>query len=121
MTQEEKIILYGHPTCPMMPSVFAMLKQSKVDYDYINIHQDDDARLRVREINNGYESVPTLIFPDGTTLTEPSSGQLRQKLESFGYSVPFSARITGRIMGNLPLIVIGGGVLLALLRAFGVF
>lgn len=112
----EKIIVYGHPTCPMMPAVFGMLKQSQVEYDYINIHQDDEARVYVREVNNGYESVPTLRFPDGTTLTEPSPGQLRRKLVGLGYDVPRVALV----YGNWHWIVIGVGVLLAVLRAFGV-
>ena len=113
----EKIVVYGHPTCPMMPPVFGLLKRTKVKYDYINIHQDPEARVYVREVNNGYESVPTLLFPDGTTLTEPSTGELSAKLESFGYKVPLSARI----FGNMYLILIGIGVIFALLRGFGVF
>jgi hypothetical protein len=40
------------------------------------------------EINNGNASVPTLVFPDGSTLTEPSTAVLRQKLQSLGYAVP---------------------------------
>jgi len=96
MTEQQKVKLYGHATCPMIPPVVGMLSQSKVDYEYINIRQDADAAARVREINNGYESVPTLIFPDGSTLTEPTAGQLRKKLEAYGYEVP----LLGRILGN---------------------
>jgi hypothetical protein len=32
-------------------------------------------------INNGYASVPTVVFSDGTHLTEPSYKQLREKLD----------------------------------------
>ena len=56
-----------------------MLRRSKARYAYIDIRRDAQARDRVREINNGYESVPTLVFPDGSTLTEPPAGQLRRK------------------------------------------
>ena len=115
-TTPAKIILYAHPTCPMLAPVWAMLKQSQVDFDYINIHQDDDARQRVREINNGYESVPTLVFPDGSTLTEPSAAKLRRKLRKAGYGVP----VTAMILGNLHLIVTGIIVLWALLSFFEV-
>lgn len=104
MTQ--KIIVYGHPTCPMLPPVIGMLKRSKVDYIYINIHQDNDARQRVRDINNGNESVPTLVFPDGSTLTEPGVGQLKRKLQSVGYSVPLSAWLAGNAFNLLLLAVI---------------
>ena len=43
------------------------------------------ADRRVREINRGFESVPTLAFPDGSTLTEPTAGELSAKLVELGY------------------------------------
>lgn len=109
--------MYAHPACPTVGTVSGLLKRSKVDYEYINIFQDDDARQLVREINHGNESVPTLVFPDGSTLTEPSTGILKQKLESMGYKVPLSALI----MGNAWLIFVAAGVIFALLRAAGIF
>ena len=39
------------------------------------------------EINHGNASVPTLVFPDGSTLTEPSDQALRQKLNGLGFEV----------------------------------
>lgn len=107
----EKIVLYGHPACPMLPPVWAMLKQAKVDFDYVNIHQDETGRQRVLEINSGYASVPTLVFPDGTTLTEPSAAKLREKLRKLGYEVP----LLSLILGNGYWIVIGLIFLYALL------
>lgn len=41
----------------------------------------------MRRINNGFESVPTLIFPDGSILTEPSSSELLEKLRMYGEQV----------------------------------
>jgi mycoredoxin len=61
--------------------VRSALDQAGIHYKYINIRQDEAGRVRVREINAGCESVPTLVFPDGTTLTEPSDYALQQKLE----------------------------------------
>jgi hypothetical protein len=46
----------------------------------VDIRQDEAGRARVREINAGCESVPTLVFPDGSTLTEPSPHALNLKL-----------------------------------------
>lgn len=84
-----QIILYGHATCPQMPPVRKVLEQAQVPFQYINIHQDPAAAEHVRRINNGNESVPTLVFPDGSTLTEPSFGQLKEKLTGMGYQVSF--------------------------------
>lgn len=94
-----------------------MLERVGAEYEYINIYQDVMARERVREINQGYESVPTLEFADGSTLTEPSTGELRKKLQSLGYHVP----LTAIIAGSAWQIFIALGIIIALLRAFGVF
>ena len=100
----------------MMGPVLGMLKSSGVDYTYVNIHEDDLARQRVREINNGNESVPTLVFPDGHTLTEPGAGQLKAHLERVGYRVPLLAVLSGNALN----IVFGLLILFFILRVTGV-
>lgn len=112
----DKIIVYGHPTCPMVPPVLGFLSQTDAEYEYVNIRQDETAANHVREINRGYESVPTLIFPDDTTLTEPSIRQLQQKLAELGYHVPLRATL----IGNVPLILLAGIIFFALLRFVGI-
>ena len=114
--QAKTIKLYAHNTCPMVPPVIALLKGANANYDYINIHQDETAREFVREVNNGFESVPTLLFPDGSTLTEPSTGALKNKLNEFGYDVPFTAVV----MANLPKFIMWGIIAFAVLRFAGV-
>jgi hypothetical protein len=57
-----------------------VLDQAHIEYDYVNIYADPMAAQRLREINRGCESVPTLVFPDGSTLTEPSVPELQQRL-----------------------------------------
>lgn len=108
----EPILVYGHPTCPAVPPVTAMLAQAKVPYTYINIRQDGQAAARVRTINGGNESVPTLVFPDGSTLTEPSAGALKRKLEALGYHVGPLAWL----LGNSWLLITALIFLFALLR-----
>lgn len=109
---QDAIIVYGHPTCPGLGPVKGLLTQSKVKFEYIDIHQDSVAAARVRAINNGNESVPTLVFPDGGTLTEPTVGELKSKLESLGYKVGLVAWLIGHIW---IIFFIGAGVLIALL------
>lgn len=101
----EKLKMYGHPACPQVHPMRGMLNQTKVDYDYINIHQDDIARELVRTINNGYESVPTFVFPDGSTLTEPSPRQMQHKLEALGYHVPLRAKLLANL-SYAPLLIV---------------
>ena len=42
--------------------------------------RDPEAREELIRLNEGYASVPTLLFPDGTKLTEPSFAEIRNKL-----------------------------------------
>lgn len=110
----EKIIVYGNAFCPQVGPVKSMLAQSDVPFEYVDIRQDVEAAANVRHINNGNESVPTLVFPDGSTLTEPDAGELKAKLESLGYSVGWLAWLTG----NIWRIAILAFVLFAVLRIF---
>lgn len=113
----DTITVYGHPTCPALGPVKGLLTQSKVKFEYIDIHQDSVAAARVRAINNGNESVPTLVFPDGSTLTEPTVGELKTKLESLGYKVGLVAWL----IGNIWIIFMVICFLIAMLRSLGVF
>lgn len=115
-TPTNPLVVYGHPACPQLPPVLGLLKSANVDYTYVNIHQDDVARARVRTINEGYESVPTLVFPDGSTLTEPSAGQLTRKLHTYGYRVP----LLGRLLGNSFQLLMLAIIVFAVLRFLGV-
>lgn len=112
-----KIILYGHTTCPGVPPVKGVLNQINAPYEYVNIHQDTEAAVQVRDINNGYESVPTLVFPDGSTLTEPSFAELKVKLESLGYQTNLATWLRGNIWQILMVIML----VIAILRLFDVF
>ncbi|MBE2223234.1 MAG: hypothetical protein IAF02_16955 [Anaerolineae bacterium] len=84
----ERIILYGTPTCPMVLPISGILRRAKAPYVYVDISKDADAKEIVRTINNGNESVPTLVFPDKTTLTEPSRSELQAKLLDYGFEDP---------------------------------
>lgn len=61
-------------------AVEGFMARHDVPVKMINIDSNDAARKKVMEINEGYASVPTLVFPNGDTLTEPTMKQLREKL-----------------------------------------
>jgi mycoredoxin len=88
-----------------------MLTQAKVPYTYVDIHQDTHAAALVRSINQGNESVPTLVFPDGSTLTEPSPTDLKRKLEAMGYQVGWLAWIIGNSWRIVTGLIVLYGVL----------
>jgi mycoredoxin len=84
----EQIILYGTPSCPMVLPASGILRRAKAPFVYVDISKNDEAKDIVRTINNGNESVPTLVFPDQTTLTEPSRAELQAKLLEYGFEDP---------------------------------
>jgi mycoredoxin len=46
----------------------------------VDIEQQPEAADVVERVNSGNRTVPTLVFPDGTSLTNPSLAQIKQKL-----------------------------------------
>ncbi len=84
----EQISPYGHSICWMVQPVRETLERYGVEYRYVDILGDEAVRELLRSVNQGFESVPTLVFPDGSTLTEPGGIELEAKLENLGYSSP---------------------------------
>ena len=76
------ITLYGTPWCGDCKRALRVFDQHNIAYQYVNIESDDAARAYVERVNNGYQSVPTIVFPDGSVMVEPSSSALAQKLTS---------------------------------------
>jgi len=46
----------------------------------VDIEQDPSAADLVMSVNAGNQTVPTLVFPDGTAQTNPSVAQVKAKL-----------------------------------------
>lgn len=76
----EQIFVYGTSWCPDCRRAQRLLDQSGILYTYVNIEEDPDAAAYVMRINRGYQSVPTIVFPDGSILVEPSNVELQRKL-----------------------------------------
>jgi mycoredoxin len=53
----------------------------QVEYTEIDITGDEEATETVVRLNRGYCSVPTIVFPDGSVMTEPSTTALVGKLQ----------------------------------------
>lgn len=76
--KQKEVVLYTSSYCGHSRSVERFLEKHKIPARVINIDRDQEARARLIEINKGYASVPTLLFPDGSKLTEPPLSRLRQ-------------------------------------------
>lgn len=75
-----QITVYGTVWCGDTRRARNFLDNHQVVYEWIDIDKDLSARKFVESVNNGFRSVPTIIFPDGSKLTEPSAAQMAEKL-----------------------------------------
>ena len=70
-----RVKVYGADWCEDTRRTLAHLDKLGVDYDYINIEQDEEAARWVREQNDGKERKPTLEIR-GRVLSTPSNEEL---------------------------------------------
>ncbi|MCH8815983.1 MAG: NAD(P)-binding protein, partial [Chloroflexi bacterium] len=91
--------VYGAPWCPDCQRSKRFLGEMRVPYDWIDISQDPAAAQFVREKNNGKQTIPTIIFKDGSLLAEPGNDELAGKL---GLTVKAESTY-------YDLIIVGGG------------
>ncbi len=78
----ENIKVYGTAWCPDCSRAKSVFAKNNVKYDWIDIEKDPAAADYVVKVNKGSRSVPTIIFPDGTVLVEPSNFDLEKKIKS---------------------------------------
>ncbi|MFH2039973.1 MAG: glutaredoxin domain-containing protein [Chloroflexota bacterium] len=78
--EETPILIYGTNWCPDCYRVRKFMDANNIAYQWININKDPSACAIVEKVNNGNRSVPTIIWPDGSHLVEPSLKQLNHKL-----------------------------------------
>lgn len=76
----ETITLYGTDWCPDCKRSKQFFGEQHVLFHYVDIDNDPKAIAFVEKTNNGSRSIPTIVFPDGTVLVEPSNAQLAEKL-----------------------------------------
>ncbi len=76
----EQVVVYGAPWCPDCRRSKQFLGEMRIPYQWIDIDGDAAAAELVREKNDGKQIIPTITFPDGSFLVEPSNNELAQKL-----------------------------------------
>ncbi len=77
---ENELIVYATRWCGDCSRARRFLDDHHVAYRWIDIDRDREAEALIRRVNRGNRSVPTLIFPDGSMLVEPSNQDLARHL-----------------------------------------
>ena len=76
----EMITLYGTGWCPDCKRSKQFFGEQRIPYHYVDIEFEPDGMTFVENVNKGNRSIPTIIFPDGAVLVEPTNAQLAEKL-----------------------------------------
>ena len=74
------VTMYTTTWCGYCSRLKAQMTREGIEFVEVDIEQDPEAAAFVEGVNGGNQTVPTLLFPDGTALTNPSIGQVKEKL-----------------------------------------
>jgi mycoredoxin len=74
------LTVYSTTWCGYCVRLKKMLDRAGIQYAEVNIEEDPAAAELVENVNGGNRTVPTVVFPDGTALTNPSIDQVKQAL-----------------------------------------
>jgi glutaredoxin-like protein len=74
------ITMYSTKWCPDCRRAKSFFDRHQITYENVDIEENPDGAPFVKKLNNGMRVVPTIIFPDGDILAEPSEAQLAKKL-----------------------------------------
>ena len=75
-----KIVMYSTQYCSDCLRAKAFFEAINIAYIPVSLEGNPDATEFVMEMNQGFKSVPTIVFPDGTVLVEPSWQELKEKV-----------------------------------------
>ena len=74
------VTVYGTTWCSDCVRSKTFLGERGIEYEWIDIDTQPDLQDYVKRLNNGTQIVPTIVFPDGSFLSEPSNSVLAEKL-----------------------------------------
>ncbi|WP_432479453.1 mycoredoxin [Nocardioides sp. GXQ0305] len=72
--------MYTTPWCGYCVRLKGQLDREGIPFDIVDIEQQPEAADIVEAANQGNQTVPTLVFPDGSSQTNPSVAQVKEKL-----------------------------------------
>jgi mycoredoxin len=78
-----KVTLYGVSWCGDCRRARRVFREADMPYEDIDVDADDQAEAFIIQLNNGKRSVPTIIFPDGSVMVEPSDEALTARLKAY--------------------------------------
>ncbi len=75
-----QLIMYTTQWCGFCKNLKRQLARDGIEMTEIDIERDPAAAKFVESVNGGNQTVPTVVFADGTTMVNPSAAQVRERL-----------------------------------------
>ncbi|WP_432542514.1 glutaredoxin family protein [Kineococcus sp. SYSU DK002] len=75
-----ELVVYGADWCPDVRRSRALLEAEGTAHRYVDVETDPAATELVRRLQGGARRIPTIVWPDGSHLVEPSDDELRARL-----------------------------------------
>mgnify|MGYP001032048856 CR=1 FL=1 len=75
----DQIVMYSTSWCPDCHRAKHLLESYGIPFVDVDVEEDEVGDAFVRLINKGSRTVPTIIFPDGGVLVEPTNQMLAEK------------------------------------------
>jgi mycoredoxin len=81
-TAPTQIVMYTTEYCSDCVRAKRFFELNNIPHLKVGLEGNVDAIEFVMKVNNGYRSVPTIVFPDGSILVEPNWEELKSKFSS---------------------------------------
>ena len=78
------VTMYTTPWCGYCVRLKKMMQLEGIEFAEVDIERDPAAADIVMKANGGNQTVPTLVYADGTSQTNPSLAQVKAKLAELG-------------------------------------
>ena len=72
--------MYSTTWCPFCKRLTSDLQKAGIDYTTVDVDDDPEAGELVKSLNGGNRVVPTLVFADGSSMTNPSITEVLEKI-----------------------------------------
>ena len=76
-----QLTMYTTQWCGYCRNLKNQLARAGIEMAEVDIERDAGAAEYVMSVNGGNRTVPTVLFPDGSAMTNPSAAQVRARLE----------------------------------------
>ena len=82
----QSLTMYTTVWCAFCRRLKSQLARDGIEMVEIDIEHDPAAADYVMLVNGGFQTVPTVVFPDGSALTNPSAAQVKERLNALAVS-----------------------------------